>query len=398
MPVSRNKPPPALPPQEYLCPPPPDPSTLKFNGPPTRRILTQEDHALFTASPTHALILNFIRDLNSSVYNKRNSDVPDPLPEFVQELSRILDGVRELVDLHPPVDAGGSRFGNKGFQAFYDAVWENADLFHSKLGIREDAVEEVKRYFCESWGNRTRVDYGSGHELNFLCWILCFRQLSLLPTCTYSSLVLHLLLKYLHLMRHIQTTYYLEPAGSHGVWGLDDYQFLPFLFGSAQLYSHPHLRPKCIHDDDVLQEFSDEYIYLGCISFINSIKATAGLRWHSPMLDDISNALNWAKVNNGMIKMYEKEVLGKLPIMQHFMFATLLPAVEGMSRENEEGSTEGPIEIEKERGNVVIDRDGMRHVHSTWGECCGIKVPSAIGAREQIAKQQLRKVPRIPFD
>lgn len=47
-----------------------------------------------------------------------------------------------------------------------------APELHTTLpNLPPEAIPEISAYFCESWGNRTRIDYGSGMELNFLCWM-----------------------------------------------------------------------------------------------------------------------------------------------------------------------------------------------------------------------------------
>ena len=70
-------------------------------------------------------------------------------------------------------------------------------------------------------------------------------------------------------MRKIQKTYMLEPAGSHGVWGLDDFQHLPYYFGASQLIGNNlNILPKSIHDRSVVTNNTDNYLYLSSINFI----------------------------------------------------------------------------------------------------------------------------------
>lgn len=116
----------------------------------------------------------------------------------------------------------------------------------------------------------------------------------------------------------------LEPAGSHGVWSLDDHYFLVFYFGSAQLRGHQYIKPKSAKNREIVDAYAHQYMYLDAIKHVLSTK-TGPFGEHSPMLESICNVIHWEKVNGGMMKMYLGEVLGKYPVMQHFFFGTIIP-------------------------------------------------------------------------
>ncbi|KAK4676993.1 Serine/threonine-protein phosphatase 2A activator 1 [Podospora pseudoanserina] len=145
--------------------------------------------------------------------------------------------------------------------------------------------------------------------------------------------------RYLEVVRKLITTYTLEPAGSHGVWGLDDHSFVPYIFGSAQ-FTKPILgsrteatpvegscpgapKPASAVDKQTVEDYRRSNMYFGAIGFIYDVKR--GPFWeHSPMLFDISGIKDgWGKINKGMVKMYRAEVLGKFPVVQHFGFGGL---------------------------------------------------------------------------
>ncbi|SCU95513.1 LAME_0F12442g1_1 [Lachancea meyersii CBS 8951] len=351
---------------------------------PQKRLLTQEDIEIWKGSSVCENLVEYICELAISIKGLKNDQFEEPIHESVEGCMHLLEQVRSIIEKFPvKQDAETSRFGKVEFRDFYDELksTSRAMLSQEFKSLSQSQAEELAVYLTEAWGDRERIDYGSGHELNFICFLYGLRDFGVFDSSHNRNVVLKIFSQYLSLMRLLETRYWLEPAGSHGVWGLDDYHFLPFLFGAFQLSTHKHLKPKSIHNSDMVEMFANQYLYFGCIAFINEVKTTATLRWHSPMLDDISGVKTWSKVAEGMVKMYKVEVLGKLPIMQHFFFGSFLPCPDGVSPPGT---------------HADHDHHHCKHnpLQNTWGDCCGIRVPSAVAA----TGSQKGGPKRLPFD
>lgn len=293
-----------------------------------------------------------------------------------------------------PPEQTTSRFGNVAFRQWLDRMRVLVPTAHQECPQMRDLAaglrEEIASYLLNSLGDWQRIDYGTGHEAHFAVWLYCLSSVepAFFGVEDYAHLVLLVFVRYLRLMRLLQTTYWLEPAGSHGVWGLDDYHFLPFLWGAGQLADHPHLRPRSVHDVELVEELACDYLYLASVHAINQVKTVSGLSWHSPLLNDISAVRTWAKVYTGLVRMYRAEVLGKLPIMQHFLFGKVLafsPSV---------GEGEG-----------VSGEEQVRHIHAMAlgmrGDCCGNPLPSihsAASGRDGVCQHTPPMGGDTPFD
>jgi serine/threonine-protein phosphatase 2A activator len=292
---------------------------------PTKRILRESDVGTFLKSSTCQDYMSFIKCLCSKLVGVKASSVQDKedTSEELKKLLSALDALSTLVDEVPPQEHT-LRYGNPAFRQWHARMCERSeDLVQNILpDTLKGSAKELAYYFADSFGNTTRIDYGTGHETNFFVFLYCLAKLGVVKEGDAPALVLSVFDTYLKLMRKIQTTYWLEPAGSRGCWGLDDYQLMPFLFGSAQLINHGLIKPKSIHNADFIELFSGDFMYFSAVKFVLSVKK-GPIKETSPMLTDISVLGRWNKVNHGLLKMYQGEVLSKFPIMQHLAFGSL---------------------------------------------------------------------------
>ena len=309
---------------------------------PVKKINEGHDVPIFLTSKGYDSIMIFLLQLNRAMFpsyaQKPESDQRKEMhtwdlgssevvfSETVLRLRLLLEVLSRIIDEVPP-DTGPRRFGNASFRKWYQIVEEQSTNLLSQYlpdPILEYAPQsspdagpqdEISSYFLGSFGSAQRLDYGSGHELSFLAFLGCIWKLGGFNTSDSGNeergIVLGIIDPYLNLIRRLIKTYTLEPAGSHGVWGLDDHSFIPYILGSAQ-YGPPISpedqtptegsregapKPADVAKKMAVDRERNTNLYFGAIGFIYDVKK--GPFWeHSPMLYDISGVqAGWGKIN-----------------------------------------------------------------------------------------------------
>lgn len=353
--------------------------------PPAKVIL--EDHSLvdvFRRSASFQKIVAYAQGCSEAIASTPNFRRLSPSVEDTDDTTKYLVNtyfpyLHDLVTEIPLEDMAQQRFGNRAKRTFHSRFESTVVADMEKLArtfpssaTRSDAevtelATELAAYMMDAFGNATRLDFGSGHELHFfIVMMICLEEhgdhggsLDDVPTVFVpldvpppppvpqtqrvevqrrrQDYIFYTFHEYMCFVRRLQKHYSLEPAGSHGVWGLDDYHHLPYVFGGAQLIDAEMrpvkpsatleamlILPKHICDRSKVDALKEDYIYFGMIAWILENK-TGPFHEHSNMLYNISGVEHWAKIYGGMMKMFAAEVLAKFNVSQHLLFGRHLP-------------------------------------------------------------------------
>lgn len=200
---------------------------------PSRAIGSPADMVHWEKSEARTQLLQFIKLVSEAIAGK-------PLDykfekgmtsEVVLRIISALSTISNLTDEHPPLKTA-QRFGNKAFRSWSTAMEKCALSLMEQIiqgsTFKQDAntkatsdiscscAAELAAYWMVSFGNSTRIDYGTGHEAAFAIWLCSLYKLQIVKRDDLTYIGLKVFPVYIQLIRKLMRLYGLEPAGSHG--------------------------------------------------------------------------------------------------------------------------------------------------------------------------------------
>ena len=176
--------------------------------PAERRIANAADLQKFLRSAALKDFMGFVLALNEAAQGRPISAETHP-SAAVNSVAEVLSTLDTWVDQIPPAKQA-LRYGNPSYRDWFARLSSSADQLLQTIlpSSMSEAAVELEPILCDSFGNKTRIDYGTGHETTFCVLLYCLAKLGVFSEQDKLTLVTHVFSKYLRLMRKIQTTYW----------------------------------------------------------------------------------------------------------------------------------------------------------------------------------------------
>lgn len=159
-------------------------------------------------------------------------------------------------------------------------------------------------------------------------------------------------------------------------------EFYPGVDACGSL-DHPALRPGHILQPRILAPLEAAYLLPASILHIHALK-TGPFSEHSPLLHQIASTVpNWAKVQNGLWKMYREEVLAKVPVVQHLRFGKTIRWIHRDSQEALPSTGDG--REEGDRDDDVEQEEESATLKAPWASGSGTSASSVLNSNPSIS-------------
>ena len=117
----------------------------------------------------------------------------------------MLEQLSVWIDEVPPIEQP-MRFGNRAYRTWMEKVMgkseEQLRTLSQAAGF-DRAIPEIKVYWEESFGSYERIDYGTGHELNFIAFLFCLYKLGIYNEADLPATINKVFQRYMVLMRKL---------------------------------------------------------------------------------------------------------------------------------------------------------------------------------------------------